>query len=267
MFHIQLVDDVANHGDIDTHSSSEDDTKKSFNFTGELKKLNESGASERRSFVEQLESAFRTPAKIDLRDGVGDKLQNGFVATGSEVPPVPKLPDYGSETVKKGNGSTASSTSAMDSFSQSRIVDVQETTNLRGQDSSSSTNDSAGQLQVNDSALAVSDVSFMAAQPSLGQLNKEFKFGGTPLPAERAQTTGQGKPLTLSDIIPPPSRCHTYNRSNSDSSIIDEDSSVLNSIFAKAAGIPTPAHVPPLPRQRLHSDSSSKRQARNVSNS
>jgi hypothetical protein len=43
-----------------------DDTKKSFDFTGELKKLNESGGSDRLSFVEQLENAFRTP--VDLRD-------------------------------------------------------------------------------------------------------------------------------------------------------------------------------------------------------
>ncbi|KAJ7585387.1 hypothetical protein C8J56DRAFT_122743 [Mycena floridula] len=42
------------------------DTKKAFDFMGELKKLNESGASDRRSFVEQLENAFKTPAKIDL---------------------------------------------------------------------------------------------------------------------------------------------------------------------------------------------------------
>ncbi|KAJ7585441.1 hypothetical protein C8J56DRAFT_1087354 [Mycena floridula] len=42
------------------------DTKKSFDFTGELKKLNESGVSDRRSFVEQLENVFKMPAKIDL---------------------------------------------------------------------------------------------------------------------------------------------------------------------------------------------------------
>ena len=40
--------------------------KKSFDFTGELKKLNESGASDRRSFIEQLECAFHAPVKFDL---------------------------------------------------------------------------------------------------------------------------------------------------------------------------------------------------------
>ena len=42
-------------------NTSHEDTKNTFDFTGELKKLNESGASDRRRFVEQLENlnAFR----------------------------------------------------------------------------------------------------------------------------------------------------------------------------------------------------------------
>ncbi|KAI0915304.1 hypothetical protein AcV5_003809 [Taiwanofungus camphoratus] len=62
----QLHDEEANQADIDeggNGSSSEDDTKKSFDFTGELQKLNESGASDRRSFVEQLEKCFPYPCK------------------------------------------------------------------------------------------------------------------------------------------------------------------------------------------------------------
>jgi len=35
-----------------------------FDFTGKVRESNESGASDRRSFVEQLESAFRTPARV-----------------------------------------------------------------------------------------------------------------------------------------------------------------------------------------------------------
>ena len=42
-------------------SESENDTKQSFDFTGELAKLNESGGAHRLSFVEQLEEAFKTP--------------------------------------------------------------------------------------------------------------------------------------------------------------------------------------------------------------
>ncbi|KAF5320363.1 hypothetical protein D9611_011342 [Ephemerocybe angulata] len=63
-------------------SSDENFTKQSFDFTGELAKLNESGASDRRSFVEQLENAFKTPAKVDLRVDFGL----------GEVPPVPPMP-------------------------------------------------------------------------------------------------------------------------------------------------------------------------------
>jgi hypothetical protein len=37
-----------------------------FDFTGELKKLNKLGRSDRRSFMEQLENVFRIPAKVDL---------------------------------------------------------------------------------------------------------------------------------------------------------------------------------------------------------
>jgi hypothetical protein len=47
---------------------SKEDTKKSFDFTGEIKKLNASGASDRASFVEQLKMTFKTPAKINLCD-------------------------------------------------------------------------------------------------------------------------------------------------------------------------------------------------------
>jgi serine/arginine repetitive matrix protein 2 len=87
-FHVSLVDDEQNECDIDesTHTSDEDG-KKSFDFTGELKKLNESGASDRRTFTEGLENAFRTPAKVDLRYDFG-----GHVLVAEISPPVPKFP-------------------------------------------------------------------------------------------------------------------------------------------------------------------------------
>jgi hypothetical protein len=80
-------DDDQNGFGIDGHSS-EEDTKKSFDFTGEIRRLNESGASDRDSFVEQLEMAFRTPAKIDLHYDFGNNLR-------VEVPPLPPLPAPG----------------------------------------------------------------------------------------------------------------------------------------------------------------------------
>ena len=85
VFRALVIDDEDNHADIDGGLSSEDDTKRSFDFTGELKRLNESGGSDCRSFVEQLENAFRTPAKIELCYGFGDSLS---VA----LPPLPTTP-------------------------------------------------------------------------------------------------------------------------------------------------------------------------------
>ncbi|PPQ91217.1 hypothetical protein CVT25_001175 [Psilocybe cyanescens] len=89
VFRAELVDAHDNHFDIDIDpsASEDDDTKKSFDFTGELARLNESGGSDRRSFVEQLENAFRTPAKVDLRYDFGVDLGVG-------VPPVPALPGH-----------------------------------------------------------------------------------------------------------------------------------------------------------------------------
>jgi serine/arginine repetitive matrix protein 2 len=87
----------------------------------------------------------------------------------------------------------------------------------------------------------------MGSKPSDGQLNTafRFKFGGKPLE--------QKKPLTLSDIIPPPS--HQLMLANA--SMTEDDSAVLNSIYAKAIDI-----APTAPRMRVDSDSSSKRRAR-----
>ncbi|KAJ6511227.1 hypothetical protein DFH09DRAFT_999601 [Mycena vulgaris] len=245
VFNVQLID-----GDMDEGgTSSEEDTKKSFDFTGELQKLNESGGSDRRSFVEQLENAFKTPAKIDLR---------GFLRV--EVPPpVPTLP-----TVFHNTSGSSSSSSEQTSFpeyhgpqsvsrlidmkeptmavssdgdtsmdvggySASRIVDLKEPTLLPGSDSLGS-----------DESLALPRA--FAAGPSDGQLNVKFKFGGD-LPEEEKQVK---KALTLSDIIPPPSHVRTQSLS----SLMEEDDSVLKSIFANAADIARP---------RVNSDSSARR--------
>ena len=45
VFHASLIDDEQNQYDIDGMHTSDEDTKNIFDFTGELQKLNESGAS------------------------------------------------------------------------------------------------------------------------------------------------------------------------------------------------------------------------------
>src|SRR6188768_499930 len=61
------------------------DSKKSFDFMEESKQLSESDASDYRSFVEQLENAFRTPAEVDFRYNFGCHLR-------VEIPPVSSIP-------------------------------------------------------------------------------------------------------------------------------------------------------------------------------
>ncbi|KAF9457373.1 hypothetical protein BDZ94DRAFT_1175700 [Collybia nuda] len=269
----RLVDDDDNHADLDeAGNSSEEDTKKSFDFTGEIQKLNESGGSDRRSFVEQLENAFRTPAKIDLSYGFPGGL------LGVDIPPVPKLPisamtddsqsssgmdSYsGSELIKMKEPTllhlnmTATDDSAetvdrdFKLYSQSQIIDAHEPTLLPGSDSLASSNETYDIMVDEDiSPRGLRSSSSSGSRPSDGQLNTSFKFGG--LPKVQPAAPQQEKPKTLSDIIPPPS----HVRSLSNSSMLDEDDSILKSIFAKAADIPQP-------RARVNSDSSVKRRAR-----
>jgi hypothetical protein len=50
------------------YSSLDNKTKKSFDFTGEINKLNASGKANRLSFLEQLEKAFPDPKKLQSFD-------------------------------------------------------------------------------------------------------------------------------------------------------------------------------------------------------
>jgi len=79
----------------------EEDTKKSFDFTGEIRKLSESNTSDRASFLEQLERAFETPAKVDFRGIAGTLLA-------VDVPSVPKIPVLFAQ-LGSGSGSETSS--------------------------------------------------------------------------------------------------------------------------------------------------------------
>ncbi|KAH7906866.1 hypothetical protein BJ138DRAFT_568044 [Hygrophoropsis aurantiaca] len=226
--------------------SEEDDTKKSFDFTGELQKLNESGGSDRRSFVEQLENAFRTPAKIDLRYDFGMQLD-------IEAPPVPKLPSLHAELTRAREHTYDQ---YVEFSPQDFPMDVNaEPSLLPGTDSLASSN------QMDDSAMEVDtrkilkNMSSVGSRPSDGQLNRDFKFGGRPSPARSTDQPKAERPVTLADIIPPPALAHSLSGASME---IDE-SALLNSIFAQALEIPSPAT-----RVRLDSDSSSKRKARNL---
>ena len=230
VFHASLIDEDENQFDIDEGmNTSDEDTKKSFDFTGELKNLNESGASDRRSFVEQLENAFRTPAKVDLCYDFGNHLR-------VDVPPVPSL----------AANLNADTTSGDDSGSLdygSQLLDVQQP--------SLSLDELSNDDEKENSSNLVASPAPSSQRPSDGQLNRSFRFGGLP-PSQPSilLAKDEKQPLTLSDIIPPPS----HVRSLSNSTSMDEDDSVLNSIFAKITGVQG--------RSRASSDASARQLAR-----
>ncbi|KIJ56218.1 hypothetical protein M422DRAFT_63159 [Sphaerobolus stellatus SS14] len=201
---------------VSPHTSDDDeenDTKGSFDFTGELARLNESGGANRQSFVEQLEEAFKTPAPVRTMPGLGEFLS---------VPPVP-------------NG--------------------------------------AGSVVVSEEGEGG-----VKAKASYGGLDRAFKFGGRPQEKQVRSEDEEGDDSlaqelpgvaalstldTPSPIGPSKGRNdlglpHQRRRSLS-TSAIEEDSSILRSIFAQAAEVPSTGRIAKL---SLESDTSSKRRAR-----
>ena len=275
VFRASLIDEDENQADLDEggNTSEEDNTKKSFDFTGELKKLNESGGSDRRSFVEQLENAFKTPAKVDLRYDFGAHLKDGMLHV--EVPPVPKIPvelstvvstddsSYGSSGFDSLQGSRSriidvkepkmlqstcaeqtfetGSGSQFDAYTTSRIVDVVEPSLLLGPNSFS-TNRTHEVIIAPESPPSLNNSFALSTNSAVstrsdGELNTSFRFGGRH--NSESPDVESEKPLTLSDIIPSPS----HARSLSNSSLMDEGDSVFKSILAKAANLPQRPHV------------------------
>jgi hypothetical protein len=198
------MDDVQPEDPDETDSSSlgENDTKRSFDFTSELKRLSESTGSHRHSFMEQLENAFRTPAKFDL-DGFGQFGSYG------DVPPVPPIPTTVISRCHLSNKSSDPNT--IPSAPVSTLLPSPEIVMSKKRTGAASSHEMSQRL------LQKSSVS---SKPSYGQLNLNFKFGGSSLsakPAERSQ-------LTLSDIIPSP----THARSLSMASVGEEASAKLD---------------------------------------
>ena len=215
--------------------------------------LNESGASERRSFVEQLENAFKTPARIDLR--------YTFPENAMDVPPVPAVPI----DIKDSSTSTTALSTTVDEF-LTDDMGVSESHDAVPSDDE----EYCCRLNLPMDSPSVDIVwerpgnplaSSRNSRPSDGQLNKGFRFGGSPTTSQRSDRSYSEEiseaPLTLSDIIPPHSH---HSRSNSRSSLVEEDSSVLKSIMAQANTIlPTASEVAvPRVRPRIESNNSVK---------
>ncbi|KAF9219060.1 hypothetical protein BS17DRAFT_439592 [Gyrodon lividus] len=253
VFRATVIDEDDHHADAEeTGTLSEDDTKKSFDFTGELQKLNESGGSDRRSFIEQLETAFRTPAKIDLRYDFGDFLS-------ADVPAVPKLPTLQDELSRvEGNSFSLPLDYESRELSPTGFpIDVNaEPSLLPGTDSFATTAPDDELLHM-VAPRVLRNATSVGSRPSNGELNRDFKFGGKPSPSAVDKETVPKASLTLSDIIPP----SEIARSLSTGSLAGDESALLKSIFAKAVEIPSPS------ARRLDSDSGSKRRAHDIARS
>ncbi|KXN81385.1 hypothetical protein AN958_04774 [Leucoagaricus sp. SymC.cos] len=288
-----VLRDIDEGVQADVEFDPESDTKQSFDFTGELQKLNESGASNRDSFVEQLENAFKTPAMVDLRCDFGGLLQ-------LEVPPVPRLPleldprGHASRavslkfskssrdttpdkcgrlqvppSVSRKSTSEESEPEAFDPQKLAELVDGTVRANTSRDTSTQTTSmfdmsfgadsaDETGRIFVSADPTKAFEKSTSSTQshrasPSNGELNKAFKFGGlsrqesseeSPEVARRAMPE---EPLTLSDIIPPPSHVRSLSSSTASSAL--EDDSLFKSILAKSSNVPQP-------RPRVASDAS-----------
>ncbi|KIP05270.1 hypothetical protein PHLGIDRAFT_128997 [Phlebiopsis gigantea 11061_1 CR5-6] len=276
VFRATLCDADVSESDVDEGegSVSEDDTKKSFDFTGELRRLTESGASDRRSFVEQVENAFRTPARVELDFSLGAGLflpPDGSPATAlthRETPDRDLVPHSVADSDLCGLALEASVEQSAEQQADQSVDDSAEPS-FRD----SATSDTLDRLLAEceqDLCGQYSDLrrcgSSMRSKASDGQLNTSFRFGGRPAIPAPVDEIEEDKPLTLSDIIPPftssrPSSVAGSSMLGDDSliksilgNIHQEDTSVLNSIIAHAQAA--------APRSRVSSTTSSRRPSR-----
>jgi serine/arginine repetitive matrix protein 2 len=176
---------IAEDDDDESDASlEENDTKRSFDFTGELKKLSESAGTNRHSFMEQLENAFRTPAKYDLdRFGLDE-----------DIPPVPVVPTFKS---RRPVLDEASDPHVVASISVPPLLPSPEIVVSKKAKDTISYNILQDQAE-----------NPLASKPSYGQLDLNFKFGGTPLSADKPTNSSR---LTLSDIIPSPAHARSLS--------------------------------------------------------
>ena len=206
------------HDESDLSSLEENDTRKSFDFTSELKSLSESAGSHRRSFVEQLENAFRTPAKYDL---------DGYDHFESEVPPMPAI--HHLTSMCPGDPNAVVSSPVPPLLPSPEIIESRNLTSVAASHDLS-------QVRVQKSSAS--------SKSSYGQLNLNFKFGGTPLSTELAASSQ----LTLSDIIPSPAHARSLSMASLQDDGPPRQSAEPQSMSAPSSYLTT--------RRRANSDSS-----------
>ena len=232
MIPMPWVDDEEQRDFDESDSSSsieENDTKRSFDFTSELKGLSESAGSHRHSFMEQLETAFRTPAKYDL-DRFG---QFGTYGDDHPMPPVPTATSS-HRLSSESNDPIARASNPISSLLPSPEIVPSKKLKV-----------TASSQDLSQSLLQDSSIS---SKPSYGQLDLNFKFGGSPQSAKPAETSQ----LTLSDIIPSPAHARSLSMAS-----VREDASSQRSTVSLAMSTQAPSLSSSV-RRRADSFSSSK---------
>ena len=135
--------------------------------------------------------------------------------------------------------SQSQSQSQSDFDSGSKLADIPESSSLLKLEELSNNIDNAVSEKKSSSSSSASPTP-SSQQPSDGELNRSFRFGSLPHSQSSTLLAKDDKqPLTLSDIILPPSHVHSL----SNSTLMDEDNSGLNSIFAKITGIQGRSHA------------------------
>jgi serine/arginine repetitive matrix protein 2 len=270
VFRATIIDDEDHETDIDELTPNEDDTGNSFDFTGELRKLNVSGGSDRRSFVEQLENAFRTPVRVELGFSLAPDMFVKDAATPASAASFGHKDTPGEDIVPR---------SVTEADLSSLYESQEESHSFRD----SSATDTLDHLIAECEAdicryypIKALDEHSVRSQESNGKLNTSFKFGGQSSTTSdvSAESSFLSKPLTLSDIIPPlfhqpglsdlSSEEDTSKLKSILGQLYEDDSSVVGSIMAEA----THTFLPPRPqaRPRLDSTASSKRLSQDLAN-
>ncbi|EJD08498.1 uncharacterized protein FOMMEDRAFT_151360 [Fomitiporia mediterranea MF3/22] len=144
-------------------SDDESETKKSFDFTAELRKLDCSRATDNQSFAMQLEEAFKTPRKYSLR-GLGPK----FGLHVKNVPDVPLVPEQyhvaAHEVALPGSPPTS------DPLDEECFEDSNLTSHL--------SQDESHEEDICISRPLHSYQRGVSSRPSQGRLDLNFQFGG-----------------------------------------------------------------------------------------
>ncbi|KZT06716.1 uncharacterized protein LAESUDRAFT_149730 [Laetiporus sulphureus 93-53] len=223
-----------------TSDYSEDHTNQSFGFIGERRRLNASG--DQRSFVAELDRVFNSPPRIELDFGLNEPLS---LDAAMLSPPFfttdPTLPTWANSS-REDAPSDETALHGDSSMSGYRNSFISEDFSQSPQD------DSEDECRVYSMP---NRTGIIHPQPSGGQLNRSFKFGGRPLGSDPEQATST-RPMTLSDIIPP-----IVPQVHGSSLISSPSSTEETSLQPESGAIDTSNSQPVFSLQRIQSNSSS----------